>query len=86
MNFLNHMLKSLNKLIRESFEISTDDFSEDTELSEFIQDDVDMLVFVEELSSSYGVVVDDKTADSWKTLADVVTTVEELGGASSDDD
>lgn len=71
-------IKELNRLIEEHFELDTSDFSEDTLLSEFITDDVDLSLLVESISSEFGFLVDDETAESWKSLSDVISTLEEM--------
>jgi acyl carrier protein len=67
----------IGRIISDWFEIDTSDFTEDTLLSEFVKDDVDLSLFVEMMESEYGVLADDSTAESWKTLSDVIGFIDD---------
>ena len=65
------------KIISDWFEINTSDFTEDTLLSEFIKDDVDLALLIEMVESEFGVVAEDSAAESWKTLADIIGFIDD---------
>lgn len=65
------------KIISDWFEINTSDFTEDTLLSEFIKDDVDLALLIEMVESEFGVVAEDSVAESWKTLADIIGFIDD---------
>jgi len=71
------MILELKKAIEE-WGVDTSDFSEDTQLSEFIHDDLDLSLFVGVVEDEFGIVVTDIVAESWKTLADVQEFLDQL--------
>ena len=71
-------IKELSDLIGNYFEIDASDFSEDTVLSEFISDDVELSLLVEAVENEFGVVISDGTAESWRLLSDVIATLDRM--------
>ncbi len=71
-------IKELSNVISDNFDVDTSDFSEDTLLSEFIADDIELSLLVEAISNEFGVCVTDDSAESWKSLGDVMSSLEHL--------
>jgi acyl carrier protein len=70
-------MMKLRENIGDWFEIDTSDFTEDTLLSEFIKDDVDLCLFVEMIESDFGILAEDSIAESWKVLSDVIGFIDD---------
>ncbi|MBO4330726.1 MAG: acyl carrier protein [Oscillospiraceae bacterium] len=71
------MLNKLKELIAEQFGIDTDNISEATDIvADLGADSLDVVEMLMTLEDEYGLVIDDETAKTLKTVGDVVSYID----------
>ena len=71
------ILNKLKELIAEQFGIDTDNISEATDIvADLGADSLDVVEMLMTLEDEYGLVIDDETAKTLKTVGDVVSYID----------